>query len=205
MNMKRWTHEDELQLLGLYSAGNSFKSIGEKIDKDADDVKERLDNIIYDLITRGKTKDMIASKLNTSSDVIMEMYQRSVKRRTDCENIQQNTKINSDRIIPKETNIFQKNELPKNLPTQPTEPFLRLNPEGIVESIQMQNMSTSINPVSQYRDQKIREIQNENLMLEAIIKNQSLKKQLVSLYQSGKLDKRSLKLLKIILQKDKTE
>lgn len=71
---KRWSSEDILELMKLYSSGLSYDDIGKKIDRSPNAIKIRLEYIVYNNLVNNKSIESLSKTLNTPIENIKQMY-----------------------------------------------------------------------------------------------------------------------------------
>lgn len=159
---KRWSSEEKIKLMKLYSEGKTYTEIGKSLDRSANAIKLRLESIVYDNLAKGKSVEMLSKMLNTDAETIQQLYYSHKSFRESRGQQIENIDFNK-----------QKNESPNM---------------GIVNTIEINDRKKS-------RARKnLEKIETENKILEALIKNYKMKKDVRKLYIDGKLDKKSMEM-----------
>jgi hypothetical protein len=193
MSNKRWDANDKIELMKLYSQGKSYEDISKTLDRSPLAIKLRLESIVYDNLVKGKPVHLLTRMLNTNSDTIKQFYysHKSFKEgRGDTvidvvfppdnqinnhrEKIISHTLVN-DNILGKNNNNIedQKHRIVINKEKNINQP-----------SLVGGNNSNHIDSIDS--------IEQENHILEGIIKNYRMKRQVRKLYIEGKLDEKSI-------------
>ena len=71
---KRWSADEKIQMMKLYSKGKSFADIGTTLDRSANAIKLSLEKVVYDNLTKGKTMPRIAHMLGTNHANVKQLY-----------------------------------------------------------------------------------------------------------------------------------
>ena len=71
---KRWSADEKIQMMKLYSKGKSFADIGTTLDRSANAIKLSLEKVVYDNLTKGKPLPRIAQMLGTNQANIKQLY-----------------------------------------------------------------------------------------------------------------------------------
>ena len=71
---KRWSADEKIQMMKLYSKGKSFADIGTTLDRSANAIKLSLEKVVYDNLTKGKTLPRLAQMLGTTQANIKQLY-----------------------------------------------------------------------------------------------------------------------------------
>jgi DNA-binding CsgD family transcriptional regulator len=174
----RWTKEEKLKLINMYSNGKTLDEIGKKLNRSSNAIKLRMENIIYDNILKGNTKDIIADELKISEDDVIQMYysyKSFLEKRGD--DTSKTKKIDLTRRS-KGKGKGKGNENKKEL-------------QKLISDDNIKNLSVY----------KLKKIRDENKIMEDILKNYQMKRELEKLLKSNKLDSESIKLLKKIYSK----
>jgi hypothetical protein len=146
---KRWNNTEELKLIELYAKGQTYNDIGKKLNRSPNAIRLKLESIVYENITKGKTIKLLMKMLNTTDETIKQLYysHKSFKQ--------------SKGIADKPIDIEKKN-----------------------------NTNTK----------NIQTIEQENYVLEILVKNSKLKHELNELYKNKLLDSHSVNIYKKICQ-----
>ncbi|AYV77589.1 MAG: hypothetical protein Dasosvirus9_13 [Dasosvirus sp.] len=70
----RWNSTEKLKLIDLYSQGKTYDEIGKELDRSGNAIKLRLESIVYDNLVRGQTVDILAKRLKSTEENIIQMY-----------------------------------------------------------------------------------------------------------------------------------
>lgn len=71
---KRWSKIDEKKMVELYAKKNTYESIGKYLNRSPNAIKLRLELIVYDNVSKGKSIKLIAKMLNTTDETIKQLY-----------------------------------------------------------------------------------------------------------------------------------
>ena len=178
MSSKRWNSQEKLKLMKLFSEGKDYDIIGEKLNRSSNAIKLRLGSIIYDNIIKGKNVSVLSRMLNTDRDKIIQIYYAHKSFKQGRGETVIDVDLNKD-IDNKVNGIFSRNSSFQNNKSRDNNPV----GGGIINNDQN---------VQKIDDSKLKKIEDENQMLEAIIKNYRMKRYLRKLYIDGKLDKKSM-------------
>jgi hypothetical protein len=225
-NNKRWDSNEKIELMKLYSTGKSYDDIGKILNRSPNAIKLRLETIVYTNLAKGKSVNMLSKMLNVDQDKIQQLYysHKSFRqaRGESVEDIKfapENGKPKAINYVPKITtrsnigsnsglNIRSNmglNVVPgTNMRLNPGIPTTNLR-NGLIHKqnggrsngtnygmTQQQLLSNSILNT----EDKFKKLEDENRVLEEIIKNYKMKRHLKKLYVDGKLDRRSIKYCK---------
>lgn len=170
---KRWTKEEKEKLINLYSKGKTLDEIAKKLDRSSNAINLRIENIVYDNLLKGNTKDVIARELNISEEDVVQMfysYKTFLEKRGD------------------DTSDAKKIDLTKRSSKKSKKN--KLEYDMVDKKKNTNNINISV--------EKLKRIRNENKIMEDILKNYQMKKELEKLLKQDKLDSDSIKLLKKI-------
>ncbi len=182
MSNKRWTSDEKIELMKLFSDGKSYEQIATTLNRTANAIKLRLESIVYDNLIKGKHLSVLTRTLNTDPDTIKQLYysHKSFKQSRgetveDIDFMKEEVKSNNKQIK-KQVNPMSNTHIPENQKIISND----YHPDQFLGN----NENLHHNKIS-----KIEKTEIENHILEEIIKNYRLKKQLRQLYVDGKLDK----------------
>lgn len=177
---KRWESGDKIELMKQYASGKSFDDIGKNMDRSPNAIKLRLESIVYDNLIKGKSPVLLSKMLNTDMDTIKQLYysHKSFKQGRG-ESVQDvNFELGHNNV---QTNNTQE----KHINHQHT-----VYPKNDVH-----NMIGG-------EQQLLNKIERENHILQEILKNYQMKRQIKKLYIDGKLDNKNtqiyMKLMKTL-------
>jgi ABC-type oligopeptide transport system substrate-binding subunit len=173
MSSKRWGSTEKMKLMKLYAESKSYDDIGIALNRSSNAIKLRLEAIVYDNLTKGKSISILSRMLNASNDTIKQLYysHKSFKESRG------------------------KNVIDVDFSSSPIQSLDKLtNNNSDTHSIVNTNKSKKTS-------QHLQKIEQENQILEAIIKNYRMKRHLRKLYVDGKLDKKSLSMYNQIIKK----
>ncbi len=74
MSVKRWSINEERDLVTMIKAGKTYDEIGTKLNRSPSAIKMRIETIIYNNIINGRCVDDIAKKMHMSKDNVIQMY-----------------------------------------------------------------------------------------------------------------------------------
>lgn len=166
----RWTKEEKSMLINMYSKGKTIDEIGKKLERSPNAIKLRIENIVYENLLKGNTKDIIAKELNISEEDVVQMfysYKSFLEKRGD------------------DTTIAKKLDLTKRSKGKREKKTLDMD--------ETKKVNVSV--------ERLKRIKYENKIMEDILKNYQMKKELEKLIKSKKLDSESINLLKKIYSK----
>jgi hypothetical protein len=194
MNNKRWDSQEKIELMKLYSEGCSFDDIGKKLNRSPNAIKLRMEGIVYDNLAKGKSPNLLVKMLNTTQDTIKQFYysHKSFKQSKGEPTI--------------DVNFTNTNPVPSGQPMQTrSNQLIRTNnqiggfgqmasrPNVINQNASNQVFRTAVGG-NVAIDRNVDRIEKENHVLESIIKNYRMKRQIRKLYATGKLDEKSIKM-----------
>jgi len=201
MSNKRWTPNDKITLMKYYSEGKSYDDISKLLDRTPLAIKLRLESIVYDNLAKGKSIDLLTRMLKTDQDTIKQFYysHKSFKQGRgetviDVEfpstsGIVPTMSHNQSLINQSLNNQSLNNQLLNNQPT-----INKDSKHRIVTNDQVGGKNANINI------NHIEQIQNENRILEEIIKNHRMKRKIRKLYVDGKLDDKATAMYEKIIK-----
>lgn len=166
----RWTKEEKSMLINMYSKGKTIDEIGKKLERSPNAIKLRIENIVYENLLKGNTKDIIAKELNISEEDVVQMfysYKSFLEKRGD------------------DTTDAKKLDLTKRSKGKREKKTLDMD--------ETKKVNVSV--------ERLKRIKYENKIMEDILKNYQMKKELEKLIKSKKLDSESINLLKKIYSK----
>lgn len=225
-NNKRWNSNEKIELMKLYSTGKSYDDIGKILNRSPNAIKLRLETIVYTNLVKGKSVNMLSKMLNADQDKIKQLYYSHKSFRQSrgelVEDIKfppENNKLRIMNHVPKITTRSNTGfGINSNMRLNPSIPITnqqrqivnrqnggRLNgtTSGIISGANTNSgMSSGIiqshfpSNHDMNTEDKFKKLENENHVLEEIIKNYKMKRHLKKLYVDGKLDRRSIKYCK---------
>lgn len=75
MSAKRWDKDEKKRLIELFSSGKSYADIGIILDRSESAIRLRLQTIVYDgLVDRGVTVDDVAQMLGTDIGTVIQLF-----------------------------------------------------------------------------------------------------------------------------------
>lgn len=74
MSAKRWTSDEELKLIQLYSNNKDIKSIASTLDRSDSAIQLRIEKIVFDNIAKGKSPSYLSKALKTDEGNITQMF-----------------------------------------------------------------------------------------------------------------------------------
>ena len=74
MNNKRWSSDDKIKLIKLYSDGNTFEEIGKVLDRSQNAIKLRLESIVYENLTKGKSILLLSKMMKKDKETLKQLY-----------------------------------------------------------------------------------------------------------------------------------
>lgn len=207
MSNKRWDNSDKLQLMKLYSEGHSYEDIGKTLARSPSAIKLRLESIVYDNLVKGKDVNLLTRMLNTNSDTIKQLYysHKSFKEG-------RGEAVTNVEFPPDVPQIPTRNIMP--MPMSPIMPnnfngggniMMRNNDQKhrIVPNKDKNNNNSNNSFNGNNTDIDIESIKQENHVLEGIINNYRMKRQVRKLYIEGKLDEKSISMYEKLVKPSK--
>lgn len=197
MSNKRWTAENKIELMKLYSSGKSYEEIATILNRSPSAIKLRLESIVYENLVKGKPLSMLTRMLNTDAEMIKQLYysHKSFKesRKEPVENVV---------FPPDQINVINKpiTAIPNNTNTRNQN--INTRHSTITSSSNKMFGGSSIfdDKPTKRIEKSLEQIENENHVLDEIIKNYRMKRQLRKLYVDGKLDQKSIELYEKLLK-----
>lgn len=208
MSNKRWDSKDKIELMKLYSQGKSYEEIGKSLDRSPNAVKLRLESIVYDNLVKGKPITLLTRMLNTNNDTIKQLYYSHKSFKEGRGEKVQHVEFPHDGPIPIPIN-------PIGLPMNQS-----INGGGggsssgsKINSImrttnndqkhRIMNADKNTNKPSMIGENNIEQIEQENHILEGIINNYRMRRQVRKLYIEGKLDERGIAMYEKLIKNTK--
>lgn len=199
---KRWDSNTKIELMKLYAAGRSYEEIGKELDRSPNAIKLRLEAIVYDNLIKDKPVNLLTRMLNTDSDTIKQLYYSHKSFR------QGRGEEVKDVVFPPENQINSINQTNKtSIPTDNIyngggDDRYRDNDS---DSNQKHRVVGNINKNKEEDkiSSDIEKIKAENHILEEIIKNYRMKRQVHKLYANAKLDSKSTAMYEQLLKHTK--
>lgn len=198
---KRWDKEEKSTLIKLYSSGKTFEEIGQKLERSESAIRLRLQSIVYDGIVKGMTVSDIASILKKDADTVKQMFYayRSFKegRGESVVSIDVVSKTLSDA----KSKTTQTSKNAKAAKANAQKNMSELIDKNISDRASRANQ---ISKVSHTQNEKSRtsdadKLIEQNEIMEAIINNRELKKQIKMLYKQNKLTEDEKRILESAL------
>ncbi len=215
-NNKRWDTDEKIKLMKAFSEGKSYDEIGKLLSRSANAIKLRLESIVYDNLTNGKSMNVLTRMLHTEPDTIKQLYyshksflQARGEEVVDVDFTKNNTiDVQNNKIIPQSTTqstTQSTNQSTNQSTTQPTNHSTNQSKNHSTNQSTNQSTNLLINQSSpqqkrrsmlgsgkqgEYRS-KMERLEKENHAMEQIIKNYKMKRQLRKLYANDKLDEKS--------------
>lgn len=201
--MSRWDNNDKIKLMEMYASGNSYEEIGKVLDRSPNAIKLRLESIIYDNLVKGKKVSLLTKMLNTNVDTIKQFYysHKSFK------------KGKGEEVVDVDFNDADLNNVDKmvdNMLGGSSRRNFGLNTRHIARSKEAE--ITKIDPVKtesgiksgikSKSDKVLKNVEEENHVLEEIVKNYKMKRLVKKLYVDGKLDEKSTIMYEKLLMKN---
>jgi hypothetical protein len=214
---KRWKSDEKIQLMKLYSEGKSYEEIGTSLNRSANAIKLRLESIVYDNLVKGKSLSILTRMLNTTSDTIKQLYysHKSFKQGKGEPVIDVNFADFDKQPV---QNMYSMDDLNRhNRPeprTQDRHMIVGTRSGGTGFPVTGQAGSgvpgfpVTGHPTSTLMhrgnrnakiEKNIEKIETENRVMESMIKNYRMKRQVRKLYVDGKLDKKNTVMYETLL------
>jgi len=208
MSNKRWTSENKIELMKLYSSGKSYEEIATMLNRSPSAIKLRLESIVYENLVKGKPLSMLTRMLNTNSEMIKQLYYSHKSFKEGRKEPVENVVFPAERI-----NVLNK-------PITPIPNIINAGNQNVgnqnIGNQNVNNRHSTITPSSnkviggssildnkpiKKIEKSLEQIENENHVLDEIIKNYRMKRQLRKLYVDGKLDEKSIELYEKLLKR----
>ena len=103
---KRWSKIDENKMVELYAKKNTYESIGKYLNRSPNAIKLRLELIVYDNLSKGKSIKLIAKMLNTTEEIIKQLYY-SHKSFADKKESKSTQHINTQNKLEQENYVYE--------------------------------------------------------------------------------------------------
>lgn len=103
---KRWSKIDEKKMVELYAKKNTYESIGKYLNRSPNAIKLRLELIVYDNLSKGKSIKLIAKMLNTTEEIIKQLYY-SHKSFADKKESKSTQHINTQNKLEQENYVYE--------------------------------------------------------------------------------------------------
>lgn len=103
---KRWSKIDEKKMVELYAKKNTYESIGKYLNRSPNAIKLRLELIVYDNVSKGKSIKLIAKMLNTTDETIKQLYY-SHKSFADKKESKATQHINTQNKLEQENYVYE--------------------------------------------------------------------------------------------------
>ena len=195
---RKWDNNDKIILMKTYAGGGSYAEIGKMLDRSPNAVKLRLETIVYQNLVKGKNPIAIANTLNTDIENIKKLYyaHKSFREGRGLEV----ANVNIDKFTIPNQNKGQlyggtnpKNQISQINQINQTNHISQLNGGSSEEKEQIERhktINTNNNTNNNTTNNLIERLDEENELLERIVKNYKLKRDLKKLYIGGKLDEK---------------
>lgn len=209
MSNKRWGSDDKIELMRLYASGRSYEEIGKTLDRSPNAIKLRLESIIYENLIKGKPIKLLTRMLNTDVDTIKQFYYshksflqgcgkevHDITFPTDNNGIIENQDNHSVEIIGGDSHEYTNHAInyPKNYDTAQNSVQHNIQHQTVIKH------DKNNNDTHKSSSKRLRYIENENHVLEEIIKNYKMKRQIRKLYVDDKLDEKSREIYEKLLK-----
>jgi len=196
---KRWDKDEKSTLIKLYSSGKTFEEIGQKLDRSESAVRLRLQFIVYDGIVKGMTVSDIAGIFKNDADTVKQMFYayRSFKegRGESVVPIDAVSKTLDDKSKAGRAGKTAKTNAQKNM----SELIDKNISDRASRASQISKASRSQDAKSKTSDANANKLIEQNEIMEAIINNRELKKQIKMLYKQNKLTEDEKRILESVL------
>lgn len=194
MSGKQWSSTEKMDLMRQYASGKSFEDIGKNLSRSPNAIKLRLESIVYENLIKGKPATLIIKMLNTNIEMIKQFYyahKSFLQGRgkdvvdVDFDNIDvRNKKTDVESTVNKMLGTEESNNPLKHR-------VIPKSQKRDTNNIQKAGGNDQEHKTS-HAEKELRRILEENKILEEIIKNYTLKRQIKKLYIDEKLDNRSM-------------
>lgn len=193
MSNKRWGSEDKIELMKLYSKGHSYEDIGKALDRSPLAIKLRLESIVYDNLTKDKPVELLTRMLNTDPDTIKQFYYSHKSFKEGRGEQVKNVEFHSDEIVNNYRSINENDNEQSGGNSIGDD-----NKHRIVA-----NKKKSSHSILDTGENSIDRIVQENQILEGIVNNYRMHRQVRKLYIDGKLDKKNTVIYENLIKKTK--
>lgn len=208
MSNARWNSSDKINLMRLYSSKKSYEEIGTILNRSPNAIKLRLESIVYENLVRGKPATMLTRMLNTDIETIKQFYYSHKSFKQSRNEPVEDVVFPPTHMIPNNpgglnNGMGMNYPISNNMINQSNQPYGPINPSNNGMNRHSVITGGSVNDENNMKQsgKYFEMIENENRMLDEIIKNYRMKRQLRKLYVDDKLDKKSRDLYEKILKK----
>ncbi|VBB18874.1 hypothetical protein YASMINEVIRUS_1406 [Yasminevirus sp. GU-2018] len=222
---KRWGSDDKIELMRQYASGKSYEEISQVLGRSPNAIKLRLESIVYENLIKGKPVSMLSRMLNTDADTIKQFYyshksfrqgrgedvkdvdfskEDDTNKREDADSLV-NKMLGGSDVSPRSHSVSQSsthsNDLKHRVVDRKTKSEdsdrrdSKRDSRGGGREGDSQRVSTA--------KKSLRRVEEENHVLEEIIKNYRMKRQVKKLYVDGKLDKKGVIMYEKLLKRSK--
>lgn len=192
---KRWNSEDKTDLLKMYAGGKSYDEIGKTLNRSPNAIKLRLESIVYDNLVKGKSPVVLSNMLHTNIDTIKQLYYSHKSfREGRGETV---TDVNFDNVSGGSVNFKNQKTIQNNQTYFPE----KNNKDNMNNMDNMQDKKHNLIG-GKGKNNNMEKIEIENHVMEEIIKNFKMKRQLRKLYMEGKLDGKTSELYDKLIRGD---
>lgn len=201
-NNKRWGSEDKIELMKLYSKGHSYDDISKVLDRSPLAIKLRLESIVYDNLTKGKSLELLTRMFNTDPDTIKQFYYSHKSFKEGRGEQVKNVEFHSDEFVNnyKSTNEHINEHTNEYINEHINE---QLGGNSSDKHRIVANKKKSATNIVNTKENSIDRIEQENQILEGIINNYRMHRQVRKLYIDGKLDKQNVVVYENLMKKTK--
>lgn len=199
MSNKRWGSDDKIELMKLYATGKSYEDIGYALDRSPNAIKLRLESIVYENLVKGKSMFMLTRMLNTDQETIKQLYysHKSFRqsRNETVEDVSFPAADISSQGLTRVPNAQSSQHVDQRSNNQSG--GKRTDRHSVIKT------STDRKSDKRFDSANIESLEAENKVLDELIKNYRMKRQLRKLYVDGKLDNKSIELYETVLKSSK--
>lgn len=220
MSNKRWGSDDKIELMKLYSAGKSYEEIGDILERSPNAIKLRLESIVYENLVKGKPISMLTRMLNTDQETIKQLYYSHKSfRQSRNEPVEDVAFPSNDPIHIAPPHMHHQSggstanlthgQVPRN-----TGHIMGGTGQHVTNHDIKRDDRTDRHSViktgsdrkfdKRFNTENIESLEAENKVLDELIKNYRMKRQLRKLYVDGKLDDKSIELYEKLLKSSKS-
>lgn len=207
---KRWKLKDEIELMRQYAGGKTYEDISKNIDRSPNAIKLRLESIVYKNLVKDNPVSIlvISEMLHTDADTIMQLYysHKSFKqgKGEEVKDIVFEGVGNSNGT--KDTNrtdILVSGMLGNNRNSGNGDLTRhRITGQKKINNNNLYGGAHISDTYMHNAKKNLLGIEKENRVLEEIIKNYRMKRQVKKLYVDGRLDKNSVVMYEKLLKRN---
>lgn len=181
MSSKRWDKKEKEKLIKLFEEGKTYTEIAKSLDRSESAIRIRMQMIVYDFISKGISVANLSKVLNTNPDNIKQMFfaHRSF-REGRGESVVPLDKTHELLKLDENINDNEKHDVSNMLNSH------------------TKNKSKNTENSDYYDAHKIME---QNRIMEMIVNNHKLKKEIKQLHNQSKLSEEEKKMLEKVLTK----